>query len=246
MADRHVAGLVVADRQREAAEVRLHRIEVGGLGVDRDHADVVGARDPGVEPVERAHGLVFGAVDLLLAGFGGACGREGDGVRAGLSIGALCRAGGTIRANGPSRSGEQIAGGALQSGRGRRRTCDRHLMRRHLGARLDRAGVDAGLLDDAARQRGEFHRLQERDQVLVVRLVHREIRDRHVEIDMLVERDQLLGHSRRFGVLDQRLAALLLLDLAGARQQRFEVAVFDDELRRGLDADAGHAGHVVG
>ena len=40
-------------------------------------------------------------------------------------------------------------------------------------------------------------------------------------------------------------AALLLLDLAGAGQQRLEVAILADELRGGLHADAGHAGHVV-
>ena len=37
----------------------------------------------------------------------------------------------------------------------------------------------------------------------------------------------------------------MLLDLLGAAQQRFEIAVFGDELGGGLDADAGHAGHVV-
>ena len=47
-------------------------------------------------------------------------------------------------------------------------------------------------------------------------------------------------------MFDQRLAALLLLDLAGAREQRFQIAVFADQLRRGLDADAGHARYVVG
>ena len=46
-------------------------------------------------------------------------------------------------------------------------------------------------------------------------------------------------------MLDQVLAPLGLLDLFGARQQPVEVAVVVDELRRGLDADAGHARHVV-
>ena len=41
--------------------------------------------------------------------------------------------------------------------------------------------------------------------------------------------------------LGQHLAPLRLLDLAGARQQRVEIAVFLDQLRRGLDADAGRA-----
>ena len=102
------------------------------------------------------------------------------------------------------------------------------------------------LLGDAPRQRGEFHRLEEGDQVLVVRLVHREVVDRHVERHVLVERDQLLRDARLLGVVDQGLAALVLLDLAGALEQRFEIAVFADQLRRGLDADAGHARHVVG
>jgi hypothetical protein len=43
-----------------------------------------------------------------------------------------------------------------------------------------------------------------------------EIRDRHFERHVLVERDELLGHARRFGVVDQGLPALVLLDLGGA------------------------------
>ena len=58
VAERHVAGLARRDREREAAQLGLHRIERRRLGVDRDHAGLARARDPGVEPVERAHGLV--------------------------------------------------------------------------------------------------------------------------------------------------------------------------------------------
>ena len=76
--------------------------------------------------------------------------------------------------------------------------------------------------------------------------MHGEIADRHVECDAIVEGDELLRHPRRFGVLDQRLPALFLLDLRRAEQQRFQVAVFDDQLRRGLDADAGHTRYVIG
>ena len=57
---------------------------------------------------------------------------------------------------------------------------------------------------------------------------------------------QLARDARQLGILLQRLAPLGLLDLAGARQQRLEVAVLVDELGRGLDADARHARHVVG
>ena len=64
--------------------------------------------------------------------------------------------------------------------------------------------------------------------------------------DLVVEQHQLARNPRLLGILDQRLAPLRLLDLAGALEQRFEVAIFDDQLRGGLDADAGHARHVVG
>ncbi len=47
------------------------------------------------------------------------------------------------------------------------------------------------------------------------------------------------------GVRQQRLAPLRLLDLVRAGQQGLEVAELVDQLGRGLDADAGHARHVV-
>ena len=106
--------------------------------------------------------------------------------------------------------------------------------------------INAGKFRHASHQPVEFHRLEEGDEPFVVGLVHGEIADRHVELHVIVERDQLLRHARRFGVVDQRLPALLLLDLGRAEEQRFQIAIFADELRRGLDADAGHARHVVG
>ena len=51
--------------------------------------------------------------------------------------------------------------------------------------------------------------------------------------------------ARLVGEVDQVLAALGLLDLAGALQQRFEIAVFVEQLRGGLRPDARHARHVV-
>ena len=76
--------------------------------------------------------------------------------------------------------------------------------------------------------------------------MHREVVERHFEVDLVVEQHQLPRNPRLLGVLDQGLAPLRLLDLAGAEQQLLEVAIFDDQLRGGLDADAGHAGHIVG
>ena len=72
--------------------------------------------------------------------------------------------------------------------------------------------------------------------------------ERRLDGDVAHQRHQLLRDADEFDVLGvgQRLAALRLLDLAGAREQRVEIAVFADQLRGGLDADARRAGHVVG
>ncbi len=238
MTERHVTGFIGRNRERETAQLGGHRVEAGGFGIDRDDAEVVSARDPFLQARQRAHAFVFGAVDLGVAGSFGAGGGERDrGEGAGLGGRACCgrrlflfrrrrRAEIELAALLPS-AGDAPAG-------------------RQLLVRLDLAGIDAALLGDAAGDGGEFHRLQKRDEVLVVRLVHGQLVDRHVERHVLVERDQPLGDARDLGIVDQGLAALVLFDLAGARQQRFEVAIFADQLRRGLDADAGHARHVVG
>ena len=60
-----------------------------------------------------------------------------------------------------------------------------------------------------------------------------------------IERHQPLGDARLLGEFDQVLAALLLLDFRRARQQRFEIAIFGDELRAGLHADARNARNVI-
>ena len=70
--------------------------------------------------------------------------------------------------------------------------------------------------------------------------------ERHLQFDLVIQQHQLTRDPRLLGILDQRLAPLRLLDLAGAQQKRFQIAIFDDQLRRGLDADPGHTRHVVG
>ena len=57
---------------------------------------------------------------------------------------------------------------------------------------------------------------------------------------------QLAGDAGVLGMVREFFPALGLHDLAGPGQQGVEVAIFVDELGRGLDADAGHAGDVVG
>ena len=114
------------------------------------------------------------------------------------------------------------------------------------GVRLHIRGVDLRIFGDAAGEGGKLHRLQERNQLARIRFVHRELIERHVQFDLIVEQHQLPGDAGLFRILDQRLAPLRLLDLAGPQQQCFEIAIFNDQLRGGLDADAGYAGHVVG
>ena len=135
---------------------------------------------------------------------------------------------------------KKIAAGA----QGRRRKNARAAL--HSCIRLDIRWIDLRILGDAAGQGGKFHRLQKRDQLARIGFVHGEFVELDVELDLVVEQHQLPRDPCLLGILDQRLAPLRLLDLAGALEQRFQIAIFADQLRRGLDADAGHAWHVVG
>ena len=244
--ERDVAGVVGRQRQRDAADLRLHRIDRVGLGVDREMAGIVGARDPGLE-FDRALRMVW----YLLRSTGSF--RAASARAAASEIGVPLRLAALSCLSAPGLRGaplgrcEEIAGGAARAGSGaadgRRGFRGAALVAR---IRFHIRRIDLRIFGDAAGQGGEFHRLQERDQLARIGLVHREFVERHVELDLVVEQHQLPRDPRLLGVLDQRLAPLRLLDLAGARQQRFQIAIFDDQLRRGLDADAGHARHVVG
>ncbi len=244
---RHVAGLVGADCEREAAQLRLHRIEAGGLGVDRDHAGVDGARHPVAQPLQGEHRLVARTIEFRGLGRGDA--RFGERLRR-RPAGRRDRRAGLYRSAAGRRGLRSKAKLALavRGGRGRLPDCGRR--RRAVGlegfVRLDLGGVGAGELRHPPCQRVEFHRLEEGDEAARVGIMHGEVGERHIERHVRIEGHQRLRQPRLVGVLDQGLAPLLLLDLAGAGEQRFEIAVFADELGRGLDADARHPGHVVG
>ena len=92
----------------------------------------------------------------------------------------------------------------------------------------------------------KFHRLQERDQVLAVGLMHREFVGLLLQRHLVVQRHQLERDAGSFRILDQGFAALGLLDLARPGQQAFDIAVSVDQFGRRLDADAAHARHIVG
>jgi len=68
MRKRHVAGLVRRHREREAAQLRLHRIETVSLDIERDNTDIARAVDESAQGFKCAHGLVFGAVKFLFMG----------------------------------------------------------------------------------------------------------------------------------------------------------------------------------
>ena len=92
----------------------------------------------------------------------------------------------------------------------------------------------------------ELHRLEEGDQFLGVGLMHREFVRLFLERHLRFQGHQLERDAGILRILDQGLAALVLLDLAGALQQRFDIAILVDQFGGGLDADAAHARHIVG
>ncbi len=240
---RHIAGIVRRQRQRDAAEIGLHRIDRVCPDLDRDMAGIMDARDKGVELLERLDRLVFAPVDRKLAQRLFARGGERDrrALRArGLVLlarrcVALARPG--LRRGAGSRRRDDVGGRQRREDTGAARIAG-------IGIHIGR--VDLRIIGDATRQRGEFHRLQEGDQLAGVGLVDGEIVQRHLQLDLVVEQHELPRDARLLRVLDQRLAPLRLLDLGGAEQQLVEVAIFGDQLCGGLDADAGHARYVVG
>ena len=227
MGERHVAGLARRGRHGEADELRLHRIEAGGLGVEGDVARRPGLRHPGLEVCQVGDGLVLGAVDLCRS-----CrlqrGRDGGGR--------------TVTGSARSRLAidrRRLPGAA--AGRNRLAARDRG------GSPLDRRRrLGPQAFGDALGQRREFHLAQEAQQGIGLRIAHTQLLDRCLERNVVLEQHQLARDARLLGELGQPLAPLGLLDLAGALQQRVEVAVLVDELGGGLHADARHAGDIVG
>ena len=249
--DRDVRGLAGRGRDAHPHQLAAHRIERGRLGVDGDRARRARVRQPRLQPVEAGDGLVGGAIERRRGGGLGCLGRArrrpgrprrglGDPLVAGVEIGPQQR---------------PFGDGVLGDRRVRRNRHD-HLVRpgrdpcRRFGRYQLRVGLDglhgdAGRLGDALGERAELQRLREGQHPLRIGRRDRERRERHVGADVAVERDQPLRQPRLVGVGRQELPSLRLLDLGRAREKRFEVAVLLDQRRRGLDADARDARHVV-
>ena len=200
--------------------------------------------DPGVQPVDRADGLVFAAVDLGWPWPRRRAAASAAGVRA-PPVSALAR--------GLRRRREQVAAAVagmagpiaprgVAAGAARRACADVEL-----GVGLDLVRLDAGLLGDAPRQRRELHRLEERDQLLVVRLVHGEVFDRRPRAARCWSSVTSCLEMRASSALSISVWRRLSCLISPARASSVSRSpIFADQLRRGLDADAGHARHVVG
>ena len=95
-------------------------------------------------------------------------------------------------------------------------------------------------------QGGELHLLEEGGQDRGLGIAGDGGLDRDRQGGVAVEGHQPARQPDLVGEVDQGLAALVLLHLAGAGQQGVEVAILVDQQGGGLDADAGGAGHIVG
>ena len=195
-------------------------------------------RDPWLKLGRGPHGLVRTSVDRS-ARLPGACGREVGG-RSALRNGLRRRkgrrgAGLALRwrfafaersalAAGPSPSADEARVG------------------------LDRGRVDAANLSGAAGERRELHRLEKGDEPLPVELRRRQGLERRLHRHVAIQCDELLRDHDALDDfwIDERFAPLRLFDFAGAGEELFEIAIFENELRRGLNPDAGRAGDVVG
>ena len=235
--DRDVAGFAGPDRDRHADQLAPHRVDGREFRIHRRDALRLRSGDPAGEFRGRPCGRVGRAVNRR-ARFGRASADEvsgrglGESWRRGRSLGR--RGGrGCFRRR---RLGRRAV--ALEPGRGTGQA----------RIRFDRGRLDAADFGDAAGEGGEFHRFQEAEQTLAVDLRRREGFERRLHRDIAIERDEALRNADPLDILrvGQRLAALGLLDLARPGEQRLEVAVFENELRRSLQADAGRAGHIVG
>ena len=219
-----VAGLARRDGERDPAKAGLHRIERCRLGVDRYDPGLARARDPAVEIGWRRHCRVAVVVDL-------AANRVFPADRTGLR-----------RNQGFGRRKRRFC---LCRKRFDVARCGQLALHRVGGGRVVVDVLDLEPRRHALGDGGEFHRLEKRDQRLRFRLVHGEILGRHGQFGVRIECDELQRNARVLGVRHERLAALGLLDLARAAEQRFEIAIDAEQLRCCLHADARHAWHVV-
>lgn len=118
-------------------------------------------------------------------------------------------------------------------------------LHRHIGG-VDGRGIGFGRFGNPARQRREFHGLQEGNEFrAVLRFEHQGLKrlfQRHIG----PERYKLSGKAGKLRISNDIFPAFLLLDFIRTRQKGIEIAVFLQQLRRRLRANAGNAGDIIG
>ena len=94
-------------------------------------------------------------------------------------------------------------------------------------------------------ERAKLHLFQKGHQGRAVRVVDHQLFEghRHGRID--IQPYQLARQADLVGKVDQGLAALVLLDLARAGQNRVQITIFIDQQRRRLDANSRRTGHII-
>ena len=106
-------------------------------------------------------------------------------------------------------------------------------------------GLGAEFFGHAIGQRAELHPGQEAQQGLGVGVGDFQTVEGEIQRRPAIQLHQPLRDADLVGEVDQGLAALGLLDLAGIGQQVFQIAIFVDQQRRRLDPDSRRAGDVV-
>ena len=109
----------------------------------------------------------------------------------------------------------------------------------------DRQRLHPQLVRDPAGQRAEFHLGEKGHQLVGIGVLHFEVVEGEVDGRFAVELDEPLRQFDLFAFLGQGLTPLRLLDLFRPVEQRFQIAVFVDEQRGGLDPDPRRARHIV-
>ena len=111
---------------------------------------------------------------------------------------------------------------------------------------LDQMPGRRQLRPDAGKDRVEALRLQKPDQRLGIGFLQHEAVIGTVDRYVVAQRHQIERNPCQIGVFLQILAALRLFDFPGPGQQRFQIAIFLQQQRGGLDADTRNTGHVIG
>ena len=239
VAERDVDRLVPSGAERDPDEIGGERVDAGGFRVDREVSAVLSGGNHGVERREHVDRNVARAVERQGAQGGGTRGRERAGAARLRRFRRLLAVAGVLRRD-VQRLG--VAGEPLAPAVAPARGADEGRVR------LDLAGFDGEAFGGAFGQRGELERLEIADQRPAVGRCEAERVERGQQVDVALQRNEVARQADQRHALGigQRFALLRLLDLAGAGEQRLEVAVFGDQLGRRLHADAAGAGHVVG